>query len=211
MLIKSWIMSKKIRRKKIMSGGQVLPAVIFFILLLGLSIFVFLLSTNKISIAYNDGYQPDQPLPFSHKVHVSEHGMDCRFCHTSVEEGKHAGVPSLDICMSCHLTVKADSPHIQKLITAYTNKEPIVWEKVHLLPDFVKFNHALHIKALTGGIGKIPPSGEKVKKACTTCHGRVEDMGIMYQHNSLSMGQCVQCHRENKHKGASDECSKCHY
>ena len=187
------------------------PVLLFFVLFLGFSVFVFLLSTNKISLAYNDGYQPDQPLPFSHKTHVGDNGMDCRFCHTSVEEGRHAGVPSLDICMSCHLTVKPDSPHIQKLITAYTNKEPIVWEKVHLLPDFVKFNHALHIKALAGGTGKIPPSGEKVKRACTTCHGRVEDMGLMYQHNSLSMGQCVKCHRENKHKGGSDECSKCHY
>ena len=195
-----------------MNYKKIGPALVFFALFLSFSVFIFLLSTNKISLAYNDGYQPDQPLPFSHKVHVADHGMDCRFCHTSVEEGRHAGVPSLDICMSCHLTVKTGSPHIQKLVQAYTDKEPVIWEKVHLLPDFVKFHHGLHIKALAGGgVGGIPPSGEKVKKACTLCHGSVENMGLMYQHNSLSMGQCVQCHRENKHKGASDECSKCHY
>ena len=195
-----------------MNYKKIGPALLFFAVFLSFSVFVFLLSTNKISLAYNDGYQPDQPLPFSHKVHVVDHGMDCRFCHTSVEEGRHAGVPSLDICMSCHLTVKSSSPHIQKLVQAYTDKEPVIWEKVHLLPDFVKFHHGLHIKALAGGgVGGIPPSGEKVKKACTICHGPVENMGLMYQHNSLSMGQCVQCHRENKHKGASDECSKCHY
>ncbi len=136
--------------------------------------------------------------------------MDCRFCHTAVEEGRHAGVPSLDICMNCHLTVKPNSPYIKQMTTAYQNNTPVVWEKVHLLPDFVKFNHSLHIKALAGKAQSLPPSGEKVRSACITCHGKVENMEIMYQKESLSMGWCLECHRKEEHQ-APINCSTCHY
>lgn len=192
---------------------KVVAALFFFFVLLSISLFIFLISSNKIRLGYNNDYQPDQPIPFSHKLHVGEYQMDCRYCHTAVEEGRHAGVPSLDICMNCHLTVKPDSPWIQKLVEAYQNDQPVVWEKVHLLPDFVKFNHSLHIKALSGGFTQashLPPSKEQVRKACTTCHGKVEKMEIMYQHESLSMGWCVQCHRKEEHK-APINCSTCHY
>ena len=191
---------------------KAVAALFFFFVLLSISLFIFLISNNKIRLAYNNDYQPDQPIPFSHKLHAGEYQMDCRYCHTAVEEGRHAGVPSLDICMNCHLTVKPDSPWIQKLVEAYQNDQPVVWEKVHLLPDFVKFNHSLHIKALSGGFtqASLPPSKKQVRKACTTCHGKVENMEIMYQHESLSMGWCVQCHRKDEHK-APINCSTCHY
>ncbi|MDE0120060.1 MAG: cytochrome c3 family protein [Bdellovibrionales bacterium] len=192
---------------------KAIAALFFFFVLFSLALFVFLLSTNKIRLAYNNDYQPDQPIPFSHAIHVGQYQMDCRYCHTAVEEGRHAGVPSLDICMNCHLTVKPDSPYIQKLVEAYGNNQPIVWEKVHLLPDFVKFNHSLHIKALSGRFSQtshLPPSGDQVRKTCTTCHGKVENMKIMYQHESLSMGWCVQCHRKEESKAPID-CSTCHY
>ena len=194
------------------------PAVVFFFIFISLSVFVYLLSTNRISIAYNTNYQPDQPIPFSHAIHSGEYQMDCRYCHTSVTRGKHAGVPSLDVCMNCHLTVKVDSPWIQKITSAYQNNEPIVWEKVHLLPDFVKFNHSLHIKALVSknkedGQGKsllLSPAKEQIRNTCTLCHGKVENMSIMYQKESLSMGWCVQCHRKEEHK-APLNCTTCHY
>ena len=194
-------------------GKKMTAALFFFFIFSGFSLFVFLISNNMIRLGYNNDYQPDQPIPFSHAIHVGQYQMDCRYCHTAVEEGRHAGVPSLDICMNCHLTVKPDSPHIQKLREAYENNQPIVWEKVHLLPDFVKFNHSLHIKALSGRFtesAQLPPSGEQVRKTCTTCHGTVENMEIMYQHESLSMGWCVQCHRKEENK-APINCSTCHY
>ena len=194
-------------------GKKVIAALVFFFIFLILSIFIFLISNNKISLFYNDGYQPDQPIPFSHSIHVGEYQMDCRYCHTAVEEGRHAGVPSLDICMNCHLTVKPESPWIQKLQEAYVENKPVVWEKVHLLPDFVKFNHSLHTKALSGNFvqsSSVPPSGDQVRKTCTTCHGKVENMEIMYQHESLSMGWCVQCHRKEEHQ-APINCTTCHY
>lgn len=192
---------------------HIMGAFIFFCLLIALCLFIYLISSNKIALAYNNNYEPDQPIPFSHKIHVGQYKMDCRYCHTEVEKGRHATVPSLDICMNCHLTVKTNSPWIQKLTLAYQNNQPIAWEKVHLLPDFVKFNHAAHIKALTKN--KAPttlyfPSGHQVKKACTVCHGPVENMETIYQHSSLSMGWCVNCHRKKEHQ-APVNCSTCHY
>jgi len=197
---------------KIKSHRKKVFAVFFFLcIFLGLSVFISLISNNKIRIAYNNNYQPDQPIPFSHAIHVGEYQMDCRYCHTAVEEGRHAGVPSLDICMNCHLTVKPDSLWIQKLREAYENNQSVAWEKVHLLPDFVKFNHSLHIKALSGNhSAELPSSTEQIQKTCVTCHGKVENMKIMYQHESLSMGWCVECHRKEENN-APINCSTCHY
>jgi len=184
----------------------------FCVMLFFLGVFIYLMSSNTVSVAYNTNYRPDQPIPFSHKRHVGEYGMDCRYCHTSVEQSRSASIPSLDICMNCHLTVKVNSPWIQKIRTAYEENQAILWEKVHLMPDFVRFNHALHIKALTSsseGVS-IPASNENLRKACTTCHGKVESMDVLYQHESLSMGWCIQCHRKEEHQ-APINCSTCHY
>ncbi len=175
--------------KKIIGLGVVLA------LIGGLSAFVYAISSNKIVIGYNQGYMPDQPIPFPHDTHAGKYQIDCKYCHTSVEQSKHASVPSLNVCMNCHLVVKTDSPHIQKLAEAYHSGETIAWQKVHLLPDHVKFNHSAHIKA---------------GKDCNTCHGPVENMSVVYQYQSLSMGWCVNCHREPENN-APTNCSTCHY
>ena len=183
-----------------------------FVLLLffsGLSLFVYLLTNNKISLFYNDGYQPEQPIPFSHKVHAGDYGIDCRYCHTGVEVSRHSTLPSLSICMNCHQSVKTNSPWIKKITEAYYENKPIAWQKVHLLPDFVKFSHFHHIKAGT---------------ECTTCHGAIENMEEVSQVKTLSMGWCLNCHRQSPkekkvlkelkkggHQQAPINCSTCHY
>ena len=199
-------MEHPLRRSK----KKIISASFFLVGALGLSLFIFLISNNQLVLGYNINYQPDQPIPFSHNLHAGEYGIDCRYCHTAVEQGRHASIPSLDICMNCHLSVKVESPLIQQLRQAYEDKKPVLWEKVHLLPDFVKFNHSAHIKALAGRSGHLPASSEQVRKTCTTCHGKVENMEILYQHESLSMGWCIQCHRKEENQ-APINCSTCHY
>ena len=178
------------------------------LIFLAVSVFVYLLTHNKISLLYNDGYKPDQPIPFSHKLHAGKYKIDCRYCHSGVETVRHAPLPSLNVCMNCHLSVKTESPWIQKLTEAYTDSRPIAWQKVHLLPDFVKFSHFHHIKA---------------GKQCQTCHGPVEEMDKVSQYKNLSMGWCVNCHRQapdekspsswkaEDHQQAPINCSTCHY
>ena len=196
-------MKKKLLNKK-STGAIVLTA--FFILL---CLFVYLLTNNKISLFYNDGYAPDQPIPFSHKKHVGLYKIDCLYCHTGVESTRHSSLPSLNICMNCHRMIKTESPWIQKLSQAFNEGKPIAWKKVHLLPDFVKFSHFHHIKA---------------GKKCQTCHGPVEEMEKVSQYKNLSMGWCVNCHRKDpkedkvlkdlkqkSHHQAPINCSTCHY
>lgn len=183
-------------------------AVVSFVLL-SLCVFIYALTEQKLKIAYNDGYQPDQPIPFSHKVHVGQYKMDCRYCHTSVEENRHASVPSLNICMNCHLNIKVESPWIQQLRQAVQENKPIQWQKVHLLADFVKFNHAPHIKALTQD--RSNPDSKAYKQSCYTCHGPVEDMSVVFQHETLSMGWCIDCHRKEENKPWLLQCVTCHY
>lgn len=161
----------------------------------GLSGLVYALVHNKVVIGYNQGYQPDQPIPFSHKLHAGQYKIDCKYCHTGTEVSRHASVPSLNVCMNCHMVVKTDSDYIKKITQAYNDGTSIAWKKVHLLPDFVKFNHAAHIKA---------------GKDCTTCHGDVSGMEKIQQVAPLSMGWCVECHRQPENK-APLNCSTCHY
>lgn len=180
------------------------------LLLSAVSGFYYLLTNNKLAILYNDGYQPDQAIPFSHKLHAGKYKIDCRYCHAGVEISRRSSLPSLNICMNCHRTVKSSSPWIKKITTAYAENQAISWKKVNLLPDFVRFSHFHHIKA---------------GKSCTTCHGQVETMDVLSQHSSLSMGWCVNCHRKApeedgaflkdqqklKHQQAPVNCSTCHY
>ncbi len=174
---------------------KVIGAAVALGLLAGLSGIIYVISTNAVTIGYNQGYQPDQPIAFSHKLHAGQHKIDCKYCHVSVEVSRHSSIPSLNICMNCHLTVGLDKPGVQKLSEAYAEKKSIPWKKVHLLPDHVKFNHSAHIMA---------------GKNCTDCHGAVETMPVVYQYNSLSMGWCVSCHRQPENN-APTECSTCHY
>ncbi len=177
--------------------------------LLSLAVFLFFTTTTIIScrqgesesgpkslpmsIGYNKGYAPDQPIPFDHSLHAGTNKIPCTYCHISAGVSRHATVPSLNICMNCHLTVAADKPNIQQISKAYNSGQAIAWKKVHLLPDFVMFNHKPHIRK---GF------------ACQQCHGPVETMKKVRQHSDLSMGWCVDCHRRNN---APTNCTTCHH
>ncbi len=121
-----------------------------------------------------------QPVPFSHKHHVSGIGIDCRYCHTSVETSSFAGIPPTETCMSCHTQIWADSPMLEPVRASFRKGESLRWTRVHDLPGFVFFNHSIHVKK---GVG------------CATCHGRVDQMPLMYQQNTLNMEWCLDCHR----------------
>ena len=164
-------------------------------LIVGLTVFVYLMTSNKISFGYNNNYAPDQPIPYSHELHAGKLKIDCQYCHNTADVSRHASVPPLNVCMNCHMVVKTDSPWIQKLSEAYNSGKSIEWQRVHLLPDHVKFNHAAHVKA---------------GKACQECHGPIEQMETVYQYNTLSMGWCVNCHRQPENN-ASVNCGTCHY
>jgi len=122
-----------------------------------------------------------QPVPFSHVQHVAGLGIDCRYCHTSVEEGPFAGIPSTHTCMSCHSQIWSDSPELEPVRASYRNDESLRWVRVHDLPDYVYFDHSIHVNK---GVG------------CDTCHGRVDQMPLMWREASLQMEWCLECHRE---------------
>lgn len=127
------------------------------------------------------GYQPDQPIPFSHALHAGELGMDCRYCHTTVENAAFAAVPATQTCMNCHSSIKPDSPNLDALRLSWREGTSVPWTKVHDLPDYAYFNHSAHVNQ---GIG------------CVSCHGRVDQMEKVYQVRTLSMSWCLDCHRE---------------
>jgi hypothetical protein len=126
------------------------------------------------------GYQPEQPVPYSHALHVGELGMDCRYCHNTVEQSSHAAVPPAATCMNCHKGIWPESKRLQPVRDAYTKGEPLAWVRVHDLPDYVYFNHSAHV---TRGVG------------CESCHGRVDFMEEVYQAKPLTMMWCLDCHR----------------
>lgn len=150
------------------------------------------------------GYAPDQPIPYDHQLHAGQYNIDCQYCHTGVTKGKKAGVPSLNICMNCHKMVGAGIENVEKLKNYFLDDKSPEWIRIHNMPDHVQFSHAPHIKALL-------KEGEPSKKACVTCHGDVASMKKVAQVESLNMGFCVNCHRDNKDKGAKTNCSTCHY
>jgi len=149
---------------------------------------VKMIVTDAIKLGRQESYAPDQPIKFSHKVHVGENGIDCMYCHTTVEQGKSAGIPAANLCLNCHIIVREGTNsgkfEIAKVVEANETGEPIDWIRIHNLPDHVFFSHAVHV-----GSGKLD---------CAQCHGPVEDMAIMEQHSDLSMGWCVNCHRDTK-------------
>ncbi len=121
-----------------------------------------------------------QPISFSHRHHVESMGIECRYCHLHVEESAFAGIPPTHTCMTCHSQVWADSEYLKPIRDSYANETPIAWTRVHDLPDFVYFNHSIHVKK---GVG------------CVSCHGRVDEMAAVYQDKPLTMGWCLDCHR----------------
>jgi hypothetical protein len=122
-----------------------------------------------------------QPIEFDHRHHVSDDGIDCRYCHSTVETSSSAGFPAVAVCMNCHAQVWNQSPYLDFVRNAYFSGQPIVWKKVHRLPDYVYFNHSIHVAK---GVG------------CVTCHGRVDQMAEINQHAPLTMGWCLDCHRD---------------
>ena len=123
----------------------------------------------------------DQPVPFSHRHHAGELGIDCRYCHTSVEESSFAGLPPTKTCMTCHSQIWTNSDMLEPVRASYRSNRSIAWTRVNALPDFVYFNHSIHIHK---GIG------------CTTCHGPIAEMPLTWRANTLQMGWCTGCHRE---------------
>ncbi|MDP5081853.1 MAG: c-type cytochrome [Winogradskyella sp.] len=223
----------------------ILVTVIFF--LLGSAYFVY---GSLMQVGVDQGYEPVQPIHYSHRIHAGDNGIDCKYCHSSARVSKHSGIPSLNICMNCHKSIAEVAEvtqqegineygidynsEIQKLYKAvgwdeteqqYTGEtSPVKWIRIHNLPDFAYFNHSQHV--IVGGI------------ECQTCHGPVEEMEVMYQHAPLTMGWCINCHREtnvqvkdnayytkiheelSKKYGVNEltaaqmgglECGKCHY
>ena len=126
------------------------------------------------------GYQPVQPIPFSHAVHAGELGIDCRYCHNSVERSAHAAIPPTQTCMNCHTQIRKDSPDLSELWKSYEQGTPVKWQRVHDLPDYAYFDHSAHVNR---GV------------SCVSCHGRIDTMEVVYQQEPLSMGWCLDCHR----------------
>ena len=126
------------------------------------------------------GYQPEQPVPFSHALHAGELGMDCRYCHNTVERAGHAAIPPTQTCMNCHTQIKPESPRLEEIHASYETGMPVEWIKVHHVADYAYFNHAAHVNR---GVG------------CVSCHGRIDQMEIVYQAKPMSMGWCLDCHR----------------
>lgn len=221
----------------------VLVSAVILLLVAGYMMYGFFMQ-----VGVDQGYQPVQPIHFSHKIHAGDNQIECKFCHSSARVSKTSGIPSLNVCMNCHISIGEVAEEtateeyskdfydreIQKLYAAvgwdpaaqsYTGEtEPVKWVRIHNLPDFAYFNHSQHVEV--GGI------------ACQTCHGPVEEMEIMYQNAPLTMGWCIDCHRETNVKTAGNgyyekvheelskkyeveeltveqmggtECMKCHY
>ncbi len=193
------------------------------------TVWFFILMVTKATIdgmygvGIQQGYAPKQPIAFSHKLHAGQYKIDCNYCHTGVNRGKSATIPSANICMNCHGVIKKESPEIQKIYTAIEKNQPIEWVRIHNLPDLAYFNHAQHVNV--GGV------------QCQQCHGEIQTMEVVEQRSSLTMGWCIDCHRKTEvntkgnayydklvelHKSKSKEplkvadiggleCSKCHY
>src|SRR5690348_5469845 len=136
---------------------------------------------NSGAFITNVGVVQDQPVPFSHKHHVGDDGIDCRYCHTGVENSSFAGIPPTETCMTCHSQIWSNASLTQPIRDSWTSGKSIEWTRVHDLPDFVYFNHSIHINK---GIG------------CSTCHGQVDEMPLTYRVNTLNMNWCVNCHRQ---------------
>lgn len=206
---------------------KIIPVAIF---IAAFSYQVYMIYEEAVSLGRSQNYQPDQPIKFSHKVHVTGNQIDCMYCHHTAGKSKSANIPSTNLCMNCHIVVREGTNsgtfEIDKLVKAYEEGRSVEWIRIHELPDHVFFSHAQHV-----GAGKLD---------CVQCHGKIEDMDVVRQVNDLSMGWCIDCHRqtkvnfvdneyytifeefhENLKKGVMDsvvaadiganECQKCHY
>jgi hypothetical protein len=143
------------------------------------------------------GHRPEQPIKFSHITHVQKNRMECQYCHWNVAKSHYAAIPDVETCMGCHKLVPGQADwqkaEISKLTEYFNKGEPIPWVKVHVMPDYVRFNHKRHVKA---GV------------TCQSCHGQVPEMAVVERVTSMKMGWCVDCHRA---KGTSIDCTTCHH
>ncbi len=213
---------------------------VLFISLVGVIVGLKFVYDLLMGVGVTTNYQPAQPIAFSHEIHAGINGVDCNYCHTSARHSKHSGIPSANVCMNCHTYISEGSkygtkeiakiyeavgfdPDSRQYIEGYEQK-PIEWVRIHNLPDHAYFNHSQHVVA--GGL------------ECQECHGPVEEMEVLYQYSELTMGWCIECHRETevkmegnnyythlhdqlkeKYKGkpitvdmiGGIECGKCHY
>jgi hypothetical protein len=126
------------------------------------------------------GYMPTQPVPYSHAIHVDQLGMDCRYCHSYVDNSSHANVPTTQTCMNCHSYIQKENPKLQPVRDSWETGKPIQWVKIHMAPDYVYFNHSVHVNR---GI------------SCVSCHGQVDQMEVVWHDKPHSMGFCLECHR----------------
>jgi len=149
------------------------------------------------------GYEPLQPIPFSHQLHPGTLRIPCAYCHTGVLKSRQARIPSVEKCMNCHKVTKTDSPDIQKLAALYDSEAPLHWVRIHSLPDHVFFDHRPHVYS---------------EILCQTCHGEVQDMPRVYQYMSMRMSNCLGCHRDPEYALPEDSeilngpehCNTCH-
>jgi hypothetical protein len=149
------------------------------------------------------GYQPIQPIAFSHKLHPGTLRIPCQYCHSGVLKSRQAGIPTVEKCMNCHRVTKVDSPEIKRLTAIYAAGTPLEWKRIHALPDHVYFDHRPHVNA---GV------------LCQTCHGEVQTVNVVYQNMSMRMSNCLGCHRnpgnalpaDTAITRASEQCYACH-
>ena len=163
------------------SANWASKASILAALLIVASILGVVLNVNRIDYVSMVDVAIDQPVHFSHKHHVAGMGIDCRYCHTTVEVSAFAGVPPTETCMTCHSQIWTEAPILEPVRASFRDNKPIEWNRVHDLPDFVYFNHSIHVSQ---GIG------------CQSCHGQVDQMPLMKKAHTLNMEWCLDCHRD---------------
>ena len=161
--------------------ANVMPLLSLAGALLGGVVVIFLI-WYYFSPEYTDvGFAPEQPVPYSHQLHVGQLGMDCRYCHTNVEVSAEANLPATETCMNCHGQIQSQSINLLPVRESWATGDPVEWVKVHHLPDYARFSHAVHVN---NGVG------------CETCHGRIDKMEVVELVEPLSMGWCLECHRQ---------------
>ncbi len=180
-LLITWAILELLFFKKI--KYKIIPLVV---LLIAFGLQAQMLVTDAIKLGRQENYAPDQPVKFSHRIHAGENGIECMYCHTTAERSKSAGIPATALCMNCHIIIREGTNsgkfEISKVVNAVENGESIEWTRIHNLPDHVFFSHSVHVGS--------------AKLDCKKCHGPVQEMDIMRQYSDLSMGWCVNCHRE---------------
>lgn len=157
-----------------------LPGVTLLGVLGGGVVLIFLIGYYFSPKFYEVGYMPEQPVPYSHELHVGQLGMDCRYCHANVERSAMAMIPPTQTCMNCHSTIRSQSVDLLPVRESWATNQPIEWVKVNHLPDYAHFSHAAHVNV---GVG------------CESCHGRIDQMEVVFQVSELSMSWCLDCHR----------------